>query len=721
MSLVSYKPLDHSLKQDNLSLDSDYIKTITERFTGRVPYKKCIFNKVSLDSNEDSLVKQNPIGETVMLQSFDYDFQNDVINFESSVNENINQSNIMQSTKNKLKKTFEFQNKSNQQKSQSPIHSTLNSLNSSMNQHVKMFKNTSKTKNNTDLGNLQQETLNMTQPNKFQQFKSQSNNKQNFCIKNLNDKYIQLSQDLNCFKQSQMKQQQELNDQIQILWKLLNGFLATSNDTQNQKHIQNVKQQIEGNSPPQQKQVNFKIGEKKQLSFLPQKQNYNTHNSRNKSPMILQTKDSQDESKIFFQTSVSNEKLTLKSQKLGKGKNDENKSTLNIQSPIMPHSTKNQSSIQNQVKVIKNSSNKMIKPRGLIINTSDYEERPALKQLRTPQINTSSQNQKSSFSKDINLLSENVEDDQDPLLPRNNQGNKRVLLSNSNYQSTGNNIQKSSLNQLTSPSRRNFEQTSLMNYEMKDMQDVNIGIEGYCKEKYQTAPLRMMRSSKDCQCIAFDQKCSNIYCKYSVTAEQQKHLIIIELEKCFEKFKQSGLYKFSQIEAQTPLDMLKAHIGTRNERKYLISTKWWQQWCDYVNFRFNGDQENSEFNESSKDIHVLQSYRNEYTKRDTQQQYKRPGIILNNGLLMNNQSLALRDNLIEKFDYIAVPSQVWKYLYSWFSTDWCISRRLIKDSIAGSFIEKGLDDINYDIVSEQNEAESQHKLTLELYPYIGRI
>lgn len=30
--------------------------------------------------------------------------------------------------------------------------------------------------------------------------------------------------------------------------------------------------------------------------------------------------------------------------------------------------------------------------------------------------------------------------------------------------------------------------------------------------------------------------------------------------------------------------MLRAEIGVFGERKYLISSKWWQAWTDYVNF-----------------------------------------------------------------------------------------------------------------------------------------
>ncbi len=39
----------------------------------------------------------------------------------------------------------------------------------------------------------------------------------------------------------------------------------------------------------------------------------------------------------------------------------------------------------------------------------------------------------------------------------------------------------------------------------------------------------------------------------------------------------------------------------------------------------------------------------------------------------------LKDNIVEHFDFEAVSPTVWKYLYSWFSADWCIMRNLKRD------------------------------------------
>ena len=36
-----------------------------------------------------------------------------------------------------------------------------------------------------------------------------------------------------------------------------------------------------------------------------------------------------------------------------------------------------------------------------------------------------------------------------------------------------------------------------------------------------------------------------------------------------------------------PKDILKQNTGLLGDRKYLIDSQWWQQWCDYVNFNPN--------------------------------------------------------------------------------------------------------------------------------------
>jgi hypothetical protein len=40
----------------------------------------------------------------------------------------------------------------------------------------------------------------------------------------------------------------------------------------------------------------------------------------------------------------------------------------------------------------------------------------------------------------------------------------------------------------------------------------------------------------------------------------------------------------------------------------------------------------------------------------------------------------LKENLIEHFDFEAITPSVWKYLYAWYSSDWCILRYVRADS-----------------------------------------
>jgi len=48
-------------------------------------------------------------------------------------------------------------------------------------------------------------------------------------------------------------------------------------------------------------------------------------------------------------------------------------------------------------------------------------------------------------------------------------------------------------------------------------------------------------------------------------------------------------------------------------------------------------------------------------------------------LLKDGRSMNLKDNLVEHFDFEAVSPGMWKYLYSWYSADWCVMRYLKRD------------------------------------------
>jgi hypothetical protein len=48
-------------------------------------------------------------------------------------------------------------------------------------------------------------------------------------------------------------------------------------------------------------------------------------------------------------------------------------------------------------------------------------------------------------------------------------------------------------------------------------------------------------------------------------------------------------------------------------------------------------------------------------------------------LLKDGRSMNLKDNIVEHFDFEAVSTAVWKYIYSWYSADWCIMRNIKRD------------------------------------------
>ena len=64
--------------------------------------------------------------------------------------------------------------------------------------------------------------------------------------------------------------------------------------------------------------------------------------------------------------------------------------------------------------------------------------------------------------------------------------------------------------------------------------------------------------------------------------------------------------------------------------------------------------------------------------------YERPDIIENDNLLeMDKLSYRnqIKKTLVEHFDYEVVPLSVWQHLYSWYSADVTICRKLVIDGM----------------------------------------
>lgn len=67
--------------------------------------------------------------------------------------------------------------------------------------------------------------------------------------------------------------------------------------------------------------------------------------------------------------------------------------------------------------------------------------------------------------------------------------------------------------------------------------------------------------------------------------------------------------------------------------------------------------------------------------------YARPGIVENHDLLQKRNCLLLKNNLIEHHNFVALPTEIWKHIYAWYSADWSIVRFLRKDSAQGVILD----------------------------------
>ncbi|CDW81945.1 ubiquitin carboxyl-terminal hydrolase [Stylonychia lemnae] len=159
----------------------------------------------------------------------------------------------------------------------------------------------------------------------------------------------------------------------------------------------------------------------------------------------------------------------------------------------------------------------------------------------------------------------------------------------------------------------------------------------------------------------FPQEKCGPYCK-NLNGKEQKY-IIKQLMK-----KQSAKYGNDDKNLKYVNQSNQGKVG---ERKYLISSMWWRQWCDFANF---GEAMDQSMNTQDFDLKL---------KGDNSRD------LLNDG--RNNY---LKESLIEHFDYEVVSQLIWNHLYSWYSADWCISRVIKADKY------------------------NNHKIYLDLYPGI---
>eukprot|EP00347_Sterkiella_histriomuscorum_P022613 403337823 len=196
----------------------------------------------------------------------------------------------------------------------------------------------------------------------------------------------------------------------------------------------------------------------------------------------------------------------------------------------------------------------------------------------------------------------------------------------------------------------------------------------------------------------------------------------------------------------------KANQGKVGDKKYLVSSSWWRQWCDFVNFdqisnQMRSSTQSKRFSENQGQLDLTQiisqaplylsniknfnkssgtssqrqqislevnqpniqnrfedeqfpnesarvreaNFMNELinlkkitpTSINLPESYEKPGMIINKLLLRDGRSMNLKENIIEHHDFEAVSVNVWRHLYSWYSSDWCIMRYLKRDRING--------------------------------------
>ena len=67
--------------------------------------------------------------------------------------------------------------------------------------------------------------------------------------------------------------------------------------------------------------------------------------------------------------------------------------------------------------------------------------------------------------------------------------------------------------------------------------------------------------------------------------------------------------------------------------------------------------------------------------------YAKPGPIENYDLLLKRNCLQLKSNLFEHHNYVALPPDIWRHIYAWYSADWSIVRFLRRDNAQGVILD----------------------------------
>jgi len=106
------------------------------------------------------------------------------------------------------------------------------------------------------------------------------------------------------------------------------------------------------------------------------------------------------------------------------------------------------------------------------------------------------------------------------------------------------------------------------------------------------------------------------------------------------------------------------------EEWYIISSEWWESWCEYVDYH-SKQLQLKELNE--KQLSNIDSSSNLITNKKY-----RPRKIDNNKLLdESNHFVVLKENLIEHNDYEIIHKHIWEQLYEWYGGGPNIMRSVI--------------------------------------------
>lgn len=145
-------------------------------------------------------------------------------------------------------------------------------------------------------------------------------------------------------------------------------------------------------------------------------------------------------------------------------------------------------------------------------------------------------------------------------------------------------------------------------------------------------------------------------------------------------------------------EVIKSNHGIIGEEKFIISAKWWQDWCDYVNFEslFEVNPNSARSSRysyqdnmiSNNPVLQLDEHMFEMDKNVTENDsmlYKRPGKIHNMHLIdpdtLSKYKYHLKNSLQEYYDYIVINKSVWSYLSSWYNYDYMISKELVQNIV----------------------------------------